>query len=77
MTTELLPVGHPLLAGLLRSLPAGLLAVLLARRLPHGVLVGQGARARGPEHRRVLPLLFLAAERLPGGLPPPSPERSR
>ena len=34
VTTEMLPAGHPLLAGLLRSLPAGLVALGLGRALP-------------------------------------------
>ncbi|MCT1477050.1 EamA family transporter [Microbacterium sp. p3-SID336] len=68
VTTELLPPGHPLFAGLLRSLPAGLLAVLLTRRLPHGTwwpkMFVLGALNIGA----FFPLLFLAAERLPGGV---------
>lgn len=68
VTTELLPAGHPLFAGLLRSLPAGILAVLLSRRLPHGTwwfrVFALGALNIGA----FFPLLFLAAERLPGGV---------
>ncbi|WP_249044498.1 hypothetical protein [Crossiella equi] len=36
VTTELLPPGRPLLAAVLRALPAGLLLVALTRRLPRG-----------------------------------------
>ncbi|KYJ99245.1 EamA family transporter [Microbacterium sp. CH1] len=68
VTTELLPAGHPLLAGLLRSLPAGLLAVLLARRLPHGVWWGKALVLGALNIGAFFPLLFLAAERLPGGV---------
>lgn len=68
VTTELLPPGRPFAAALWRCLPAGLLLVLYARRLP-----GRG------EWPRVLllaalniaafqALLFVAAYRLPGGL---------
>lgn len=68
ITTELLPAGHPLFAGLLRSLPAGLLAVLISRRLPRGgwwwKVIALGALNIGA----FFPLLFLAAERLPGGV---------
>lgn len=68
VTTELLPAGHPLLAGLLRSLPAGLLAVLLARRLPHGAWWGKTLALGALNIGAFFPLLFLAAERLPGGV---------
>lgn len=68
VTTELLPAGHPLLAGLLRSLPAGLLAVLLARRLPHGAWWGKALVLGTLNIGAFFPLLFLAAERLPGGV---------
>ncbi|MEW2005284.1 EamA family transporter [Microbacterium sp. NPDC079208] len=68
VTTELLPAGHPLLAGLLRSLPAGLLAVLLARRLPHGSWRGKVLVLGALNIGAFFPLLFLAAERLPGGV---------
>lgn len=36
VTTELLPPGHPMFAALTRSLPAGLIALVLSRRLPRG-----------------------------------------
>lgn len=68
VTTELLPAGHPLLAGLLRALPAGLLAVLLARRLPHGTWWGKVLVLGALNIGAFFPLLFLAAERLPGGV---------
>jgi probable blue pigment (indigoidine) exporter len=42
VATELLPPGRPLLAGTLRALPVGLLALAAARSLPHGC--GGGAR---------------------------------
>ncbi|WP_101845959.1 EamA family transporter [Zhihengliuella sp. ISTPL4] len=68
VTTELLPAGHPLLAGLLRSLPAGLLAVALTRRLPRGAWWGKVLVLGGLNIGAFFPLLFLAAERLPGGV---------
>ncbi|MGO4430748.1 EamA family transporter, partial [Streptomyces sp. MCAF7] len=37
VTTELLPPDRPLLAAVVRALPAGLLLVLVTRRLPRGV----------------------------------------
>ena len=36
VTTHLLPEGHPLFAAILRALPAGLIALVVSRRLPHG-----------------------------------------
>jgi len=35
-TTELLPQGYPLTVSLLRALPAGLLLLIIVRRLPTG-----------------------------------------
>ncbi|MEU4015955.1 EamA family transporter [Microbacterium sp. NPDC028030] len=68
VTTELLPPGHPLFAGLLRSLPAGLLAVLLTRRLPRGTWWAKSVVLGALNIGAFFPLLFLAAERLPGGV---------
>jgi probable blue pigment (indigoidine) exporter len=68
VTTEILPPGRPFTAAFLRTLPAGLLLVLLCRHRP----------ARGEWGRLILlsalnigcfqALLFVAAYRLPGGL---------
>lgn len=68
VTTELLPAGHPLFAALLRSLPAGLLAVSIGRRLPHGLWWGKAFALGALNIGAFFPLLFLAAERLPGGV---------
>ncbi|MBS0025033.1 EamA family transporter [Microbacterium paraoxydans] len=68
VTTELLPDGHPLFAGLLRSLPAGLLVVLLTRRLPRGTWWAKMFALGALNIGAFFPLLFLAAERLPGGV---------
>ena len=68
VTTELLPAGHPLFAGLLRSLPAGLLAVVISRRLPHGAWWWKAFTLGALNIGAFFPLLFLAAERLPGGV---------
>ncbi|MFB8190426.1 EamA family transporter [Microbacterium sp. NPDC055988] len=68
VTTELLPPGHPLFAGLLRALPAGLLAVLISRRLPHGSWWWKSFVLGALNIGALFPLLFLAAERLPGGV---------
>lgn len=68
ITTELLPPGHPLFAGLLRSLPAGLLAVAISRRLPRGAWWWKALALGALNIGAFFPLLFLAAERLPGGV---------
>lgn len=68
VTTELLPVGHPLLAGLLRSLPAGLLALAIGRTLPTGWWWLKSLVLGVLNIGAFFPLLFLAAERLPGGV---------
>jgi probable blue pigment (indigoidine) exporter len=67
LTTEFLPPGRPLLAGLMRSLPTGLALIIgspipprrwMARFFVLSVLYASG----------LFPLLFLAAYRLPGGV---------
>ncbi|MGP6171224.1 EamA family transporter [Microbacterium sp. A204] len=68
VTTELLPPGHPLLAGLLRSLPAGLLAITIGRRLPRGDWWWKASVLGFLNIGAFFPLLFVAAERLPGGV---------
>lgn len=67
VTTELLPAGHPMFAGLLRSLPAGLIALALARSLPRGAWWAKSFVLGTLNIGAFFPLLFLAAERLPGG----------
>ncbi|MFF4990532.1 EamA family transporter [Streptosporangium saharense] len=68
VTTELLPQGHPLFAGLLRALPAGLVALAITRTLPRGAWWGKAAVLGVLNIGLFLPLLFVAAERLPGGV---------
>ncbi|MDW6061740.1 EamA family transporter [Streptomyces sp. FXJ1.4098] len=68
VTTELLPPGHPLFAGLLRALPAGLIALAITRTLPRGAWWGKAAALGVLNIGLFLPLLFVAAERLPGGV---------
>ncbi|WP_367135677.1 EamA family transporter [Saccharothrix sp. HUAS TT1] len=68
VTTEHLPPDRPLLAGLLRALPAGLLLVALTRRLPHGDWWWRSLVLGTLNIGAFLPLLFLAAYRLPGGV---------
>jgi len=68
VTTELLPAGHPLFAGLLRSLPAGLIALAFTRTLPSGSWWGRAAALGVLNIGLFFPFLFIAAERLPGGV---------
>jgi probable blue pigment (indigoidine) exporter len=68
VTTELLPPGHPLFAGLLRALPAGLIALAITRTLPRGAWWGKAAALGVLNIGLLFPLLFIAAERLPGGV---------
>ncbi|CAL9491315.1 EamA family transporter [Streptomyces sp. enrichment culture] len=67
VTTELLPPGHPLFAGLMRALPAGLVGLALTRVLPRGDWWWKAA-VLGLLNIGGMPLLFVAAERLPGGV---------
>lgn len=68
VTTELLPLGHPLFSGLVRALPAGLIALALTRTLPRGTWWLKAAALGVLNIGIFLPLLFMAAERLPGGV---------
>ncbi|MEU9705775.1 EamA family transporter [Streptomyces sp. NPDC047981] len=68
VTTELLPPAHPLFAGLLRALPAGLLALAIGRTLPRGAWWGKAAVLGVLNIGLLFPLLTVAAERLPGGV---------
>lgn len=68
VTTELLPAGVPLTVALLRALPAGLLLLLLVRRLPHGIWWGRVLILGALNFAVFWGLLFVAAYRLPGGV---------
>ncbi|MFF7177045.1 EamA family transporter [Streptomyces sp. NPDC008121] len=68
VTTELLPAGHPFFAGLLRALPAGLIALALGRTLPRGAWWWKAAVLGVLNIGLLFPLLVVAAERLPGGV---------
>lgn len=68
VTTELLPPGHPVFAAAARALPAGLLAIALARTLPRGSWWWRSAVLGVLNIGAFFPLLFVAAERLPGGV---------
>ncbi|MFF7454338.1 EamA family transporter [Kitasatospora sp. NPDC008115] len=68
VTTELLPPGRPLLAGVLRALPAGLLLIALTRRLPKGDWWWRSLVLGALNIGAFFALLFVAAYRLPGGV---------
>ncbi|MFI1726077.1 EamA family transporter [Streptomyces sp. NPDC020489] len=68
VTTELLPPGHPLFSALLRALPAGLVALAITRVLPRGDWWWKAAVLGVLNIGALYPLLFVAAQRLPGGV---------
>ncbi|SHN47065.1 EamA family transporter [Cryptosporangium aurantiacum] len=68
VTTELLPPGRPLLAGVLRALPAGLLLLALVRVLPRGSWWWRATVLGTLNIGAFFALLFVAAYRLPGGV---------
>jgi probable blue pigment (indigoidine) exporter len=68
VTTELLPPGRPLLAAVLRCLPAGLALVGLTRRLPQGGWWWRAMVLGALNIGAFFALLFIAAYRLPGGV---------
>lgn len=67
VTTEMLAAGHPLFAALIRALPAGLIALAIGRALPQGTWWFRAGVLGILNIGAFFPLLFLAAERLPGG----------
>ncbi|MFD5701273.1 EamA family transporter [Streptomyces lasiicapitis] len=68
VTTEFLPADRPLFTGLMRALPAGLLLLVLARRLPRGEWWWKSVVLGALNIGAFFPLLFLSAYRLPGGM---------
>jgi probable blue pigment (indigoidine) exporter len=68
VTTELLPPGRPLLAATLRALPAGLLLSVVGRQLPRGRWWGRALVLGTLNIGAFFALLFVAAQRLPGGV---------
>ena len=67
-TTMLLPEDRPLLAATLRALPAGILLLLLGRRLPRGAWWWKSWVLGILNIGAFFALLFIAAYRLPGGV---------
>ncbi|KUJ70301.1 ABC transporter permease [Streptomyces albus subsp. albus] len=68
VTTELLPPGRPLLAAVIRALPAGLALIALTRRLPSGSWWWRSLVLGALNIGVFFALLFVAAYRLPGGV---------
>lgn len=68
VTSELLPPGHPMFAALTRSLPMGLLALAITRRLPTGDWWWKASVLGALNIGLFFSLLFVTAERLPGGV---------
>ncbi|MFD9909769.1 EamA family transporter [Streptomyces sp. NPDC059063] len=68
ITTEFLPPDRPLFTGFMRAFPAGLLLLVLARRLPKGEWWWKAAVLGALNIGAFFPLLFLSAYRLPGGM---------
>ncbi|QFG21965.1 EamA family transporter [Actinomadura sp. WMMB 499] len=68
VTTTLLPPDRPLLAAALRALPAGLVLLLVTRRLPKGAWWWKTAVLGMLNFGAFMPLIFFAAYRLPGGV---------
>jgi probable blue pigment (indigoidine) exporter len=67
-TTQLLPAGRPLLAAVLRALPAGLVLIAISRRLPDGSWWWRALVLGALNIGAFFALLFVAAYRLPGGV---------
>ena len=68
VTTHALPPGHPVFAALMRTLPAGVLAFLASRQLPRGTWWWKSIVLGALNMACFFPLLFVAAQRLPGGV---------
>jgi probable blue pigment (indigoidine) exporter len=67
-TTELLPPGRPLLAGVLRALPAGLVLAAVTKQRPRGAWWAKALVLGTLNIGGFFALLFVAAYRLPGGV---------
>lgn len=68
VTTELLPVGYPMTAAMIRALPAGLLLLALVRTLPRGIWLARSVVLGALNFSIFWWLLFVAAYSLPGGV---------
>ncbi|HEX2144963.1 MAG TPA: EamA family transporter [Glycomyces sp.] len=68
VTTEFLPADRPFLTAMLRALPAGLLLILLSRKLPTGSWWWKSGVIGTLNIAAFFALLFIATYRLPGGV---------
>ncbi|MEB3043154.1 EamA family transporter [Rhizobium mulingense] len=68
VTTSFLPAGYPLTVAMLRALPAGLLLLLLVRKLPFGIWWGRAFILGALNFSFFWAMLFVSAYRLPGGV---------
>lgn len=68
VTTEMLPAGIPLTLAVLRALPAGLLLILVLRKLPESIWWLRVVVLGVLNFSLFWWLLFIAAYRLPGGV---------
>lgn len=68
VTTEFLPAGYPLTVAMLRALPAGLLLLLVVRRLPEGIWWARAFLLGALNFAFFWAMLFVSAYRLPGGV---------
>ena len=68
VTTHLLPEGHPVFAAFMRTLPPGLAALAPSRQLPRGHWWWKSLILGGLNMAAFFPLLFVTAQRLPGGV---------
>lgn len=68
VTTAFLPAGYPLTVAMLRALPAGLLLLLLVRKLPFGIWWGRAFILGALNFSFFWAMLFVSAYRLPGGV---------
>ena len=68
VATQFLPPGIPLLSGVIRVLPAGLILILITRTLPKGEWWWRSAVLGTLNIGAFSALLFVAAYRLPGGI---------
>lgn len=68
VTTELLPPDRPLLASVIRALPAGLILVAMGRTLPQGIWWARAAVLGILNIGAFFYFLFVAAYHLPGGV---------
>ncbi|NSZ61667.1 EamA family transporter [Agrobacterium tumefaciens] len=68
VTTELLPHGYPFHVAMLRALPAGILLLLLVRKLPEGIWWPRSLILGALNFSFFWAMLFVSAYRLPGGV---------